>query len=129
MSKYIIAAVDKNSGGWSHLFVEGFGVSSRTIERLCRFVFDVERNYIVRLDIQIDGRWSMATPAQALDVEDSLIHSNADALDNPADYGLRSRNGLPRWCINREEKARNKPQNRGGQLPLFPYLPKVSRRV
>jgi hypothetical protein len=127
MSKYIVCVASKNSGGWNHLFLEQCGDQSRTVERLCRFVFDVEQNTIVHLDIQIDGRWLTATWGQALDVQDSLVHSNAGALDCPADFGLARSNCLPRWCAGHNRKNRIRPRNGSQQLPLFTCLPKVPR--
>jgi hypothetical protein len=100
MPRYIIADLDaKGGGGWSHIFEvfePGRGVVH--VERECRFVFDVDEFSLIHLDVLIDGRMVAASECDLLDVQDSLVHSNPGAIEDPETFGLTWGDRLPLWC-------------------------------
>lgn len=86
-------------GYWGHLFED-----SRNRESMTRIVVDTEREVIVFGQVATDFRngepsaWRDMAPSEKTDVQDSLLTANAEALDEPADYGLDSADELPQWA-------------------------------
>lgn len=84
-------------GTWDHIFED----DGRALP--VRFCFDVEKNKLVHLDIQRDTGWEPASSVDVADVQDSILNGNADALDNPSDYGLAQTAELPDWAAGAKE--------------------------
>jgi hypothetical protein len=93
MARYIVA-----DHGWSHIWMSRSDDGSPIeVERSCRFVLDRERLCLLHVDIDVEGKWVVATPAEAQDLLDSLVHGNPDLVDDPDIYGLEVRDSLPTW--------------------------------
>jgi hypothetical protein len=74
---------------WSHIFqVFEAGGGVVHVERECRFVFNVKEFCLIHLDILINGRMVAASVSDLLDLEDSLVHSNPGAIEDPEAFGL-----------------------------------------
>jgi hypothetical protein len=92
---YIVA--DEEADLWGHLFQDADG---ETRERNCRFVFDVEEETMIHVEVFQDNAWNTASEDERADVEDSLKNGNPEAIDVPFLLGLRVTNDLPDWIMN-----------------------------
>jgi hypothetical protein len=98
MSEYIVADLDGGSG-WNHIWVEHSDAQgAMEIERACRFVLDRELMTFLHLEIFKEGHFVPATPSEAADLFDSVVHGNPWCLDDPDAYGLCLQDRLPPWC-------------------------------
>ena len=87
MSRYLVC------DGWTHIFDED-GIEK---ERTTRFVFNVQSQTLVVLDIMRDNKWREASKSEKADLLDSLINANPDALANPASWDIETSNTIPEW--------------------------------
>lgn len=102
MARYVIADPDQGAG-WGHLFEEvRDGGKPKTRERMLRFVFDLEANALVHLDVQWGRAWMEGSRFDREDVEDSLCNANPGALEDPEHWGLISSESLPDWAVPEE---------------------------
>jgi hypothetical protein len=79
------------SGEWEHIFPEG--------RRRIRFAADGDGR-LIALEVQGGNGWRAASQAEWADVQDSLVHGNAEALDLPAAFGLTESPTLPVWAAS-----------------------------
>lgn len=88
--RYVIA--DEESGYWGHLFGPGNN------ETTTRFAFDRELNEIAAAE-HLSGRAWVAMDRIMLDnFYDHLVNANPAALEDPAEWGLRTSDDLPDWA-------------------------------
>ena len=97
-------------GNWMHLFGPGEGR-----ETLTRIVFDKEANEVVAMQVHRRGDlgFSNSTRAECLDVTDSIVNANPEALDAPDEWGLDPANDVPQWAAGLMA-ASPAPRQRGG---------------
>lgn len=102
---YIVADHEADEGsGWEH----DFGMGNVTV----RFAYDLNTHDLVAASLLLAGLWKPASLVELRDLEDSLQNANADALDDPAGWGLIQTDTLPSWA------GPIKPE---GERPLLPY--------
>lgn len=79
-------------GEWEHIF-------PGNRRGLVRFVFDRTLKQIVAMEVQDrDQSWALANRIQRDDVEDSLLHANPEALEDPGSEDLQESGELPDWA-------------------------------
>lgn len=94
-------------GHWSHIFGPGHS------ETMLRIVVDTNTNTLIAGQYMHNGGWRDLRSEDLLDVQDSLINVNSEALDCPAEFGLVASHHLPDWVrvTNTEsEPARQAPR-------------------
>lgn len=77
--------------GWDHIF------EWHNSPLIVRFVFDRIKNKIVEMDILRATGWKKADITDCLDVQDSLLNANDEALENPEGWGFEATNEMPEW--------------------------------
>jgi len=80
------------------LVAEGWSIDLFVGEKLVRFIFDVNANKIIFMQISYNQKWNASSPEAMADVQDSLVNGNEDAIKNPDDYGLVVTSKLPEWA-------------------------------
>jgi hypothetical protein len=80
-------------GEWAHIFPKRRGMST------VRLAFDKQTRRIVAMQKYGESGYKEASSADVADVEDSIVNANAEAIDNPADFGLELTDALPIWAL------------------------------
>lgn len=89
MRRYVVCRA------WDHIDPDGDVLE-------CRFVYDRRENELVHVDVRYGRRWIRASRDEWTDIEDSILHSNSDHLDEP-DGEMAATISLPSWARRKSE--------------------------
>lgn len=89
-------------GNWTHIFHDNGP------DIVLRFAFDTDKQQILSMELQKSLGWTAASASEMLDVQDSLVNANEDALLNPGDWNLDESDALPEWAEAPIAQRRNR---------------------
>ena len=69
-------------------------------ESKVRICFNIQKNKIEEMQIQVGAEWQKASRFQLGDVQDSLLNSNEEAIEFPEDFGLQHADTIPSWALS-----------------------------
>ena len=105
MRRYVI------SKNWQHILPDHELVQ-------CRFVIDTCELMLVAVHIKRGRRWFRATSDQHSDIEDSVVHSQADLPEAYRDFGMTSTSAIPDWAVDRNELSRRRASRKLRARPV-----------